>query len=261
MAGETVKGERPTMRLKGKVAIITGAASGIGQATALLFAKEGAKVVVADLDEAGGNEAVDQIRSDGGEAMFVLTDVTAVADVQAMVKSTVDTYGKLDVLLNNAGIAMRLSVVDLPEEDWDRCVDINLKGVFLGSKYAIPEMIKNGGGSIINMASIYGIVGAPTRAAYVATKGGVTNLTRGMALDYATSNVRVNCLCPGFTETPLLAGVLKTQAEYQALAEQHPMKRLATPLEIAYGALFLASDESAFVTGIALPIDGGFTAG
>ena len=122
-------------------------------------------------------------------------------------------------------------------------------------------MIKNGGGSIINMASIYGLVGAPTRAAYVATKGGVANLTRGMALDYATDNVRVNCLCPGFTETPLLAGVLKTKAEYQALAEQHPMKRLATPQEVAYGALFLASDESAFVTGIALPIDGGFTAG
>jgi NAD(P)-dependent dehydrogenase (short-subunit alcohol dehydrogenase family) len=249
------------MRLKGKVAIITGAASGIGQATALLFAKEGAKVVVADLDEAGGNEVVDQIRSDGGEAMFVRTDVTSTADTQSMIKSTVDAYGKLDVMFNNAGIAMRLPVVDLPEEDWDRCVDINLKGVFLGSKYAIPEMIKNGGGSIINMASIYGIVGAPTRAAYVATKGGVANLTRGMALDYATSNVRANCLCPGFTETPLLAGVLKTQAEYQALAEQHPMKRLATPLEIAYGALFLASDESAFVTGIALPIDGGFTAG
>ena len=178
-----------------------------------------------------------------------------------MVQSAIDVYGKLDVLFNNAGIAMRLPVVELPEEDWDRCVDINLKGVFLGSKYAIPEMIKNGGGSIINMASIYGLVGAQTRAAYVATKGGVANLTRGMALDYATDNVRVNCLCPGFTETPLLAGVLKTEEEYRALADQHPMKRLATPQEIAYGALFLASDESVFVTGIALPIDGGFTAG
>ena len=212
------------MRLEGKVAIITGAASGIGQATALLFAKEGAKVVVADLDEAGGNEVVEQINAGGGESMFVHTDVTVATDVQAMIKSTVDTYGKLDVLFNNAGIAMRLPVVDLPEEDWDRCVDINLKGVFLGSKYAVPEMIKNGGGSIINMASIYGLVGAPTRAAYVATKGGVANLTRGMALDYATDNVRVNCICPGFTETPLLAGVLKTEAEYQALAEQHPIE-------------------------------------
>ena len=147
------------MRLKGKVAIITGAASGIGRATALLFVKEGAKVVVADLDEAGGNEVIDQINSDGGEAMFVRTDVTSAADTQTMIKSTVDAYGKLDVMFNNAGIAMRLPVVELPEEDWDRCVDINLKEVFLGSKYAIPEMIKNGGGSIINMASIYGIVG------------------------------------------------------------------------------------------------------
>ena len=249
------------MRLKGKVAIITGAASGIGQATALLFAKEGATVVVADLDKAGGNEVVEQINADGGKAMFIRTDVTVAEDVQAMVESTIDAYGKLDVLFNNAGIAMRLPVVELPEEDWDRCVDINLKGVFLGSKYAIPEMIRNGGGSIINMASIYGLVGAPVRAAYVATKGGVANLTRGMALDYATDNVRVNCLCPGFTETPLLAGVLKTEEEYRALADQHPMKRLATPQEIAYGALFLASDESAFVTGVALPIDGGFTAG
>ena len=181
MAGKAIAGERRAMRLEGKVAIITGAASGIGKATALLFAKEGATVVVADLDEAGGNEVVEQINADGGKATFVRTDVTEAADIQAMVKSTIDAYGKIDVLFNNAGIAMRLPVTDLPEEDWDRCVDINLKGVFLGSKYAIPEMIKNGGGSIINMASIYGLVGAPVRAAYVATKGGVANLTRGMA--------------------------------------------------------------------------------
>ena len=249
------------MRLEGKVAIITGAASGIGRETALLFAKEGAKIVVADLNEAAGKETVDQIGSDGGEAMFVRTDVTSAKDAQAMVKSTIDAYGKLDVLFNNAGIAMRLPVADLPEDDWDRCIEINLKGVFLCSKYAIPKMVKNGGGSIINMASIYGIVGGTTRAAYVASKGGVANLTRGMALDYALDNIRVNCLCPGFTETPLLAGVLKSPAEYQALADQHPMKRLGAPKDIAYGALYLASNESSFVTGIALPIDGGYTAG
>ena len=237
------------MRLEGKVAIITGAASGIGQATALLFAKEGATVVVADLDEVGGNKVIDQINADGGKATFIRTDVTDAEDVQAMVKSTIDAYGKLDVLFNNAGIAMRLPVVELPEEDWDRCVDINLKGVFLGSKYAIPEMIKNGGGSVINMASIYGLVGASTRAAYVATKGGVANLTRGMALDYATDNVRVNCLCPGFTETPLLAGVLKTEEEYRALADQHPMKRLATPQEIAYGCAVLSVGRICFRDG------------
>ena len=146
---------------------------------------------------------------------------------------------------------MRLPVADLPEEDWDRCIDINLKGVYLCSKYAIPEMIKNDGGSIINMASIYGVVGGKTRAAYVASKGGVVNLTRGMALDYASNNIRVNCICPGFVETPLVRDVVKTPEEYQALAVQHPMGRLAKPLEIAYGALYLASDESSFVTGIA----------
>ena len=249
------------MRLRDKVAIITGGASGIGKATALLFAKEGAKVVVADKNEAGGKETVDHIRSDGGEAIFVRADVTSAEDVQGMVKAAIGTYGKLVILFNNAGIAMRLPVADLPEEDWDRCIDINLKGVYLCSKYAIPEMIKNDGGCIINMASIYGVVGGKTRAAYVASKGGVVNLTRGMALDYASNNIRVNCICPGFVETPLVRDVVKTPEEYQALAVQHPMGRLAKPLEIAYGALYLASDESSFVTGIALPIDGGYTAG
>ncbi|MCH8291460.1 glucose 1-dehydrogenase [Candidatus Poribacteria bacterium] len=249
------------MRLRDKVAIITGGASGIGKATALLFAKEGAKVVVADQNEAGGKETVDHIRSDGGEAIFVRADVASAEDVQSMVKAAIETYGKLVILFNNAGIAMRLPVADLPEEDWDRCIDINLKGVYLCSKYAIPEMIKNDGGCIINMASIYGVVGGKTRAAYVASKGGVVNLTRGMALDYASNNIRVNCICPGFVETPLVRDVVKTPEEYQALAVQHPMGRLAKPLEIAYGALYLASDESSFVTGIALPIDGGYTAG
>lgn len=249
------------MRLANKVAIITGAASGLGQATALLFAKEGAKVVVADVNETGGVETVDQIRSAGGEATFVRTDVTSAKDAEAMVKSTIDAYGKLEVLFNNAGIAMRLPVVELPEVDWDRCIDINLKGVYLGSKYAIPEMINNGGGSIINMASIFGIVGARTRAAYAASKGGVVNLTRSMALDYAPYKIRVNCICPGFVETPLFKGVVKSQEEYQALVSTHPMGRLGTPMDVAYGALYLASDESAFVTGIALPIDGGYTAG
>ena len=249
------------MRLEGKIAIVTGAASGIGAATACLFAQEGATVVVADLDEAGGNAMVDQIRSAGDEAIFVRTDVTLAKDTQVVVTSTIDTYGKLDVLFNNAGIPMRLPVADLPEEDWDRCITINLKSIYLCSKYAIPEMIRNGGGSIINTASIYGIVGGRTRAAYVASKGGVANLTRGMALDYAQDNIRVNCLCPGFVETPLVQGILKTPEAYRALADQHPMARLGQPSEIAYGALYLASDESSFVTGIALPIDGGYTAG
>ncbi|MDE0313686.1 MAG: glucose 1-dehydrogenase [Candidatus Poribacteria bacterium] len=249
------------MRLKDKVAIITGAASGIGKATAILFAAHGAKVVVADIDENGGNRTVTDIQAVNNEAIFVQTDVTIKADTDQMVAQTLKNYGKLDTLLNSAGIAMRLPVAELPEEDWHRCLDVNLNGVFLCAKAAIPAMQKNGGGSIINMSSIYGIVGADVRAAYVASKGAVTNLTRGMALDYAEDNIRVNCICPGFVETPLVAGVIKTPDEYQKLANKHPMRRLGQPEEIAYGALYLASDESAFVTGIALPIDGGYTAG
>ncbi len=249
------------MRLKDKVSIITGAASGIGKATAKLFAEHGAKVVVADIDKDGANQTVTDIQSVGNEAIFVQTDVTIKADTEQMVAQTKETYGKLDTLINSAGIAMRLPVVELSEEDWHRCLDVNLNGVFLCAKAAIPAMQKNGGGSIINMSSIYGIVGADVRAAYVASKGAVTNLTRGMALDYAEDNIRVNCICPGFVETPLVAGVVKNPEEYQKLANKHPMRRLGQPEEIAYGALYLASDESAFVTGIALPIDGGYTAG
>ena len=249
------------MRLKNKVAIITGAASGIGKATAVLFAEHGARVVVADIDIHRGKETVTEIQKVGNEAKFIKTDVTNMIDTQNVVAQTVDTYGKLDILFNNAGIAMRLPVDELPEDDWHRCLDVNLNGVFLCAKAAIPAMQRNNGGSIINMSSIYGIVGADVRAAYVASKGAVTNLTRGMALDYAKDNIRVNCICPGFVETPLVAGVIKTPDEYQKLADKHPMRRLGQPEEIAYGALYLASDESAFVTGIALPIDGGYTAG
>ena len=249
------------MRISDKVAIITGAASGIGRATAILFAKEGGKVVVADKNEVGGNETVDLIRSDGGQAIFDYVNVTSATDIQGMVKTTINTYGKLDILVNNAGIAIRLPVVDLSEEDWDRNIDVNLKSIYLSSKYAIPRMIENGGGSIVNIASIYGIVGGRIRAAYAASKGGVVNLTRSMALDYALHKIRVNCVCPGFVNTPLLKNILKNKEEYQALADLHPMGRLGDMLEIALGVLYLASDESSFVTGIALPIDGGYTAG
>ena len=249
------------MRISDKVAIITGAASGIGRATAILFAKEGGKVVVADKNEVGGNETVDLIRSDGGQAIFNYVNVTSATDIQGMVKTTINTYGKLNILVNNAGIAIRLPVVDLSEEDWDRNIDVNLKSIYLSSKYAIPRMIKNGGGSIVNIASIYGIVGGRIRAAYAASKGGVVNLTRSMALDYALHKIRVNCVCPGFVNTPLLKNILKDKEEYQALADLHPMGRLGDMLEIALGVLYLASDESSFVTGIALPIDGGYTAG
>ena len=249
------------MRISEKVAIITGAASGIGRTTAILFAKEGGKVIVADQNEVGGNETVDMIRSDGGQAIFERVNVTSATDIQNMVETTINTYGKLNILVNNAGIAIRLPVVDLPEEDWDRNIDVNLKSIYLSSKYAIPRMIENKGGSIVNIASIYGIVGGRIRAAYTASKGGVVNLTRSMALDYALHKIRVNCVCPGFVNTPLLKNILKTPEEYQALADLHPMGRLGDMLEIAQGILYLASDASSFVTGIALPIDGGYTAG
>ena len=249
------------MRISEKVAIITGAASGIGRTTAILFAKEGGKVIVADQNGVGGNETVDMIRSDGGQAIFERVNVTSATDIQNMVETTINTYGKLNILVNNAGIAIRLPVVDLPEEDWDRNIDVNLKSIYLSSKYAIPRMIENKGGSIVNIASIYGIVGGRIRAAYTASKGGVVNLTRSMALDYALHKIRVNCVCPGFVNTPLLKNILKTPEEYQALADLHPMGRLGDMQEIAQGILYLASDASSFVTGIALPIDGGYTAG
>lgn len=256
-----MEGKSITVRLKNKVSIITGAASGIGKATAKLFAEHGAQVVVADIDEEGAGITVADICKNSNQASFIRTDVTIQADSVQMVEHTIEKYGKLDILINNAGIAMRLPVHELSEEDWHRCLGVNLTGVFLCSKAAIPAMQKNGGGSIINMSSIYGIVGADVRAAYVASKGAVTNLTRGMALDYAEDKIRVNCICPGFVETPLVAGVVKNPDEYQKLANKHPMRRLGQPEEIAYGALYLAADESAFVTGIALPIDGGYTAG
>lgn len=249
------------MRLDGKVAIITGAASGLGRASAQLFAEHGASVVIADRDTAGGQETVAQIRDTGGQAEFIETDVAVADDADAMVTKAVTCFGKLDILFNNAGIAIRKPVADLSEDEWDRCIDTNLKGVFLGSKSAIPEMIRGGGGSIINTASIYGVVGGRTRAAYSASKGGIVNLTRSMALDYASQNIRVNCICPGFVETPLLKKILGTEEEFQALVDMHPMGRLGRPIETAYAAIYLASDEAAFTTGIALPVDGGYTAG
>ncbi len=249
------------MRIQDKVVIITGAGSGIGRVTAIKFSEEGANVVVADIDDAAGNATVKQIHSGGGVAVFVHTDVSSGSGIQTLVTSTIETYGKLDVLFNNAGIPMRSDAVDLPEEDWNRCIDINLKSAYLGSKYAIPEMIKNGAGSIINTASIYGLVGGLNRVAYAASKGGIVNLTRAMALDCANDNIRVNCICPGFTDTPLIKKITETRPKYLELVDQHPLGRLARPLDIAYGALYLASDESEFVTGITLPIDGGYLAG
>lgn len=256
------------MKLRGKVAIITGGGSGIGRVTAILFAKEGAKVVVADIDPERGQETVRMIREAGGESMFIRTDVTKAADAERMVKEAVKKYGGLDILHNNAGfwlVGKVDRVTEITEEDWNRIIDVNLKGVFLCSKYAIPEMIKNGGGVIINTASEAGVVGCPDSAAYCAAKGGVVLLTKEMALDYAPYNIRVNCICPANILTPLMERYIATlespEQTARAIAEVMPLGRFGRPEDVAYAALYLASDESAFITGAVLMVDGGVTAG
>lgn len=252
------------MRLAGKVAIITGAGAGIGRATALFFAKEGAEVVVADCDPEKGAKTVRLIKENGGVAIFVQVDVSKAANVKNMVKTTVETYGKLDILINNAGIYAQANVVEVAEEEWDRILDVNLKGVFLCSKYSIPEMIKGGGGSIVNIGSEAGIVGIKNQVAYNVSKSGVIALTKSMAIDFAAHNIRVNCVCPGTTETPLVEAALERApdpaAARRAVEEVRPANRLGRPEEIAAGILYLASDESPYATGSILSIDGGYTA-
>lgn len=252
------------MRLTGKVAIITGAGSGIGQASALLFAAEGARVVVVDNAPRGGRETVTQIRRAGGEAIFVETDVSRADAVEKMVRETVETYGGIDILFNNAAVTLPASVVDASEEIWDRTMAIDLKGVFLPSKYAIPHMIAGGGGSIINTASMCGLVASPNQAPYSAAKGGVVALTRQMAIDYAPHGIRVNGIAPSEVRTPMFLGFINRAADpekkMQELVARIPMGRVAEPEELARVALFLASDESSYITGVTLPVDGGLTA-
>jgi NAD(P)-dependent dehydrogenase (short-subunit alcohol dehydrogenase family) len=246
-------------RLDGKVAVITGAGSGIGRETALLFAREGAKIVVADYASEAGEATVRQIGEKGGDALFIKTDVSQASDVERMVKATVEKYGRIDILYNNAGVLGEVAFVgDATEDDWDRLMSINLKGTFLCSKYAVREIRKGGGGVIVNTASAMGFVGLPGNAAYSAAKGGIIQLTRTMALEYASSNIRVNCLCAGWVDTPMNLKLGERIINWTV--RETPMKRWAKPEEIAQAALYLASDESSFVTGAALVIDGGWTA-
>lgn len=253
------------MRLNNKVAIITGAGSGIGAATAVIFAKEGARVVIADIEKNKGMDTVDLIKSNNGEAIFVQVDLTAVDSIQKMVKSTIETYDKLDILVNNAGIYLQANAVDISEKDWNRIMDVNLKGVFLCCKYSIPEMIKGGkGGVIVNVGSEAGIVGIKNQVAYNVSKGGIIALTRSMAVDFATQNIRVNCVCPGTTETTLVKEALSKASDPEKARRElemvRPANRLGRPEEIAYGILYMASDESPYATGTILSIDGGYTA-
>jgi NAD(P)-dependent dehydrogenase (short-subunit alcohol dehydrogenase family) len=251
--------------LKGKIALITGGSSGIGRATALLFAREGASVSLADLDRPGGLDVAQSIRDSGAQAIFLHCDVTQPGDCQETIQSTVKELGGLDILVNSAGMIRRASVVETGEREWDRIMAVNLKSVFLLSKFAIPYMAEAGGGVIVNIASGWGLVGGPKAAAYCASKGGVVLLTRAMALDHGEENIRVNCICPGDTDTPLLRGEADQLGErieaFLEKAADRPLRRIGRPEDIARAALYLASDASAFVTGTSLVIDGGGLAG
>lgn len=254
------------MLLKDKVALITGAGSGIGRASAIRFAQEGAKLMVADIRAESASNTAAEIEQAGGVARSVSVDVRVGAEVERMIDETVSAFGRLDILFNNAGVFVPKNVVNTSEEEWNWVVDVCLKGVFFGCKYAIPQMIKQGGGVIINTASGAGIKGVPELAAYQAAKGGVVIMSRGIALDFARDKIRCLSICPGVIETPIAenCNVVPAGASHLAwerTAEMHPLGRNGKPHEVAALAAFLASDEAGFITGIEVPIDGGLSAG
>jgi NAD(P)-dependent dehydrogenase (short-subunit alcohol dehydrogenase family) len=251
--------EARMMRLKSKVAIVTGAASGIGRAIAEVFAQEGARVIVGDINDAGGRETMDLIKGRGGDALFLHCDVSLSADVEKMVAGAMQSFGGLDILVNNAAYLKDFkTAADTTEGEWDLSIDVTLKGVFLCSKSAIPHMIKAGGGSIINIASVGGLVGFASYTAYCSAKGGVIQLTKSLAIDYGHNNIRVNAICPGPIDTPTTPEA-QDEKLHQWQRDMTVLGRTASPEEVAYPALFLASDESSFVTGSNLVVDGGWT--
>lgn len=242
-------------KLDNKIAIITGGASGIGAETAKLFLEEGAKVVIVDMNEEKGKTFEQELKEQGKEVLFVKADVTNEADIQNVFSQTKSTFGGVDILFNNAGIGAVKPTDELPFSEWRKTLAVDLDGVFLFAQAAIKEFLQSGGGVIINTASMYGLVGAAGSAAYNAAKAGVVNFTRSIALEYATRNIRVNAICPGFIDTPILG-----DTDRSFLIEATPMERLGNPEEIAKAVLFLASDDSSFMTGSALVVDGGYTA-
>jgi len=251
-------------KLDGKTALITGAASGMGRATAVLFAREGAKVAIVDYTPTGGQETSTMVKELGGEAIFIEADVSKSSDVKRMVEKTLETYGRIDILYNNAGVAAgRVPTAEVTEEQWDRILNINLKGTFLGSKYTIPVMLDHGGGVIINTASVVGQHALAGMSPYCASKAGIILLTKTMALEYARRNIRVNCICPGPIQTPMTEQMIPTDPKVREafMLAQSPMGKMEGPEEIAKAALYLASDDSSFVTGAALVVDGGLIAG
>lgn len=246
------------MKLAGKTAIITGGGGGIGRSTAIRFAKEGARVTVADIDAAIGEETVSLIKRDGGEAIFIKTDVTDSDEIKALIDTTTSSYGALHILFNNAGVGnSEVRSVDLAEEEWDRVIDINLKGVFLGIKYAIPELIKAGGGAIINTSSLLGLKGQKYVSAYNASKAGVVMLTQNAALEYGKYNIRVNAIAPGVIDTPIIEQWKQNERKWPIISRANALGRIGTPDEVANAVVFLASDEASFITGTTLSVDGG----
>lgn len=252
------------MRLKDKIALITGGGTGIGRATAVLFAKHGARVAVTGRRRQPLEETISEIKSGGGRAVLIAGDVSTAKDAEEMVSETAKNFGGIDILVNNAGVNYKSGgTVETDEDGWDAVMDINVKGIYQVSRFAAPELEKKGG-SIINIASIFGLIGYPKAIAYCASKGAVVNLTRSMALDLAEKNVRVNCVCPGVVDTPMAREWIEKHGDYNTVVkkilEDYPIARMGQPEDIAHACLYLASDEASWVTGVVLPVDGGFMA-
>ncbi len=256
------------MRLSGRTAVVTGAASGIGLATAHLLANEGARVACADVNGPGAERAAEQIRCRGGEAMAVEVDVAREEEVEALIRRVLEQWGRLDIMVNNAGVEVALPVTETTSQEWERVMGVNARGVFYGCKHAIAVMARQGGGVIVNVASVAGLRGLPLESVYCASKAAVVLLTRSLAVEWARAGIRINCVCPGAVRTPLLeAAVARAvaaggdpESSWQRIAQMHPMGAIAEPEDVARAILFLASDDARMITGVALPVDGGWSA-